>query len=238
MTTDKDRKRLIRARMDKTGESYTAARTVVLAKGRKQEARPPMQHAAPRAQWPQLAGTSDTALRDKTGRDWAGWVAALDAVEAFKRSHRDIARHIADAHPEIGGWWAQTVTVGYERIHGLREVGQRRDGAYEASKSRTYPVDISLLFHMFKNDRTRRRFLGDDAIRLRTAIDNKSIRFDWQDGTQVHLYFTDKGAGKSAVAVQHVKLTAKADIDSAKAYWSERLDALGAALRESARQME
>ena len=32
MTRDKDRKRIIRSRMKKTGESYTAARAHVLAK--------------------------------------------------------------------------------------------------------------------------------------------------------------------------------------------------------------
>ena len=47
---------------------------------------------------------------------------------------------------KVPGWWAQTVTVGYERIKGLRAVGQRRDGTFEANKSRTFAVPLARLY--------------------------------------------------------------------------------------------
>jgi len=53
----------------------------------------------------------------KTGRTWAQWVRLVDAVDAYAMPHRDIARHLHDQH-DVDGWWAQTVTVGYERSAG------------------------------------------------------------------------------------------------------------------------
>jgi hypothetical protein len=227
MPSNKDLKRLVRARMRKTGESYTAARAVVVARERPGSREP--KSAAPRRDWPALAGTSDAAVRAKTGRTWAGWVEALDAAGAHAWSHRDIARHLGAEHG-VGPWWCQAVTVGYERIRGLRDVGQRPGGAYEANKSRTFAVGVSTLYGMFRDARRRKRWLPEGLKRVRTATADRSMRLDWDDGTQVNLFFTAKGAAKSAVAVQHAKLSAKADVERRKAFWSERLDALRDAL--------
>ena len=43
--------------------------------------------------------------------------------------HKEIARYVREKFA-VSGWWAQTITVGYERIRGLREKGQRRSGGY------------------------------------------------------------------------------------------------------------
>lgn len=235
MTTDKDCKRLIRDRMSKTGESYTSARSIVLAKSGRFGGSPALPTAAAPGQWADLTGISDASVRAKTGRDWADWVRILDTADAFRLSHRDIARHLAAEHPALSGWWVQTVAVGYERIRGLRDVGQRRDGAYEAGKSRTYAVDVPVLYRWFHEARRRRLWLGDAAVRVRTATENTSIRFDWQDGSRVHAYFKDKGSGKSAVAIQHVGLASKADVDQVKRDWTERLDRLAQSLTPQSR---
>ena len=42
-------------------------------------------------------------------------------------SHTEIAAMVNKTW-KVDGWWSQTVTVGYERIKGLRARGQRRDG--------------------------------------------------------------------------------------------------------------
>ena len=71
---------------------------------------------------------------------------------------------------KIPGWWAQTVTVGYERIKGLRAVNQRRDGTFEANKSRTFAVPVSRLFDAFHDPRVRARWLPDVKLTVRTAV--------------------------------------------------------------------
>ena len=118
------------------------------------------------------------------------------------------------------------VTVGYERIKRRRAPGQRLDGSYEASKSKTYAVAVARLFDAWADPRRRKRWLTDAPVTLRTAIRPKSIRLGWTDGTSVAIWFSAKGEDKSAVAIAHTKLSSKADADRLKKYWSERLNAL------------
>jgi hypothetical protein len=224
MPPQKDLKRIVRSRMEKTGESYTTARRQVVAKKPLALVPPP----PPPLDYAALAGMSDTAIRAKTGRTWAEWVDDLDAFGAKDKPHREIAQHVFSLGVE--GWWSQSVTVGYERIRGLRERGQRRSGTWEASKSKTFPVPVETLFDAFANARTRKRWLPGVALKVKTATKPKSMRIQWDDGTSVDLWFQSKGPAKSSVAVQHVKLPAKEAAASRKQFWSERLDALGALL--------
>ena len=219
MPKNKDLKRLTRARMRKTGEAYTAARSRLLEK------REQVAPTAPDRDLAALAGMSDDAVLKATGRDWAGWVRALDAVEAAGLEHREIAEHVAGEH-EISGWWAQTVAVGYERIRGLRDIGQRRSGSWDASKSKTVPVPIEALWRAFANEEQRRRWLPDVDWSVRTSTDEKSIRINWEDGTRVDFYFWVKGEAKSQVTLQHKSLASAEDAQRVKRYWSERLATL------------
>jgi len=215
MTEKKDLKKRIRERMAKTGESYAAARAQLLKK-----------RAPKPAEYAELAGTSDEAVRTKTGKDWAGWVEALDALDAAELSHRDIAKAVGERWPAIGGWWAQTVTVGYERIRGLRKKGQQRTTKlFDANKSRTFPVPVAELYGAF-DARLRKRWLGEVDLTIRTSKKHQSMRISWPDGTDVHAWFTDKGPEKSSVAIQHKKLASAADVKRAKEAWAERFDRL------------
>jgi uncharacterized protein YndB with AHSA1/START domain len=122
-------------------------------------------------------------------------------------------------------WWAQTITVGYERIRGLRAIGQRRDGTREISRSRTVPVPIGDLYMAWSNARTRKRWLPD-TITVRKVNPEKTVRLRWADDTPVEIYFASKGEARSQIVVQHRGLASKEDADHMKALWSERLDAL------------
>lgn len=222
MTKNKDLKRLVRARMRKTGESYTAARAQITGSDNAPE--------APRASWAELAGQSDETMRKNTGRDWAEWLEVLDAIGATEMTHTEIARHVRD-ELEIDGWWAQSVTVGYERIRGLRAKHQRRGGDFEASKSRTLAAPVSSLFAAFAEARLRKRWLAGLEPTVRTAKADKTMRLTWPDATSVEVYFTEKGPSKSTVTVTHKKLASAEAVAEAKAEWGERLDRLAALLK-------
>jgi uncharacterized protein YndB with AHSA1/START domain len=227
MTTDKDFKRLVRARMKKTGESYTSARARLRAE-------PPARSAAVRSaptDYAKLAGRSDATLEANTGCTWERWVKALDRVGAHAWTHREIAKHVVERY-KIPGWWAQTVTVGYERIKGLRAIGQRRSGAFEASKSRTFAVPLARLYGAFHNPRVRARWLPGVDLTVRSATRGKYMRITWPDRTSVAVGFTGKSTGKSQVAIQHEKLPDQATAARVRQYWAERLDALKEVLAE------
>ena len=219
MTRDKDRKRIIRNRMKKTGEAYTAARAQILSKSKpKPTPAPAVDHAA-------LAGMSDEKVAQATGHTWPEWTRLLDAENAADMPHRDIAQLVHEKYG-VREWWTQTVTVGYERIKGLRDRGQRRGGAYETTRSKTYNVPVDALFAAWADDAARRQWMGIKTS-VRTATAPKSMRLQWPDGTIVAVWFTAKGATKSMVAIAQTKLPSRAAAEQAKKEWTARLEALG-----------
>lgn len=226
MPTNKDFKRLVRARMQKTGEAYTTARAHLITK---QPARSMPTAAPAKPDYAALAGMSDVAIKSRTGCTWERWVHALDYVKAYTWPHRDIADYVYEKF-KTSGWWAQSVTVGYERIKGLRAIGQRRDGGFEASKSRVFPVPLAKLYRAFRDTRTRARWLPGVKLTIRTATPNKSMRITWPDQTSVALGFSRKGTSKSQVAIQHGRLPDRKAAECLKEFWTDRLGALGTVL--------
>ncbi|HET8569814.1 MAG TPA: hypothetical protein VFM93_12620 [Candidatus Limnocylindria bacterium] len=214
MPKHKDLKRVVRSRMRKTGESYTAARLQVTRKRGPDLA--------------VLAGRSDGTVKRATGKGWPEWVRVLDAAGAKEKPHRDIARYVASLG--IPGWWSQTVTVGYERIRGKREIGQRSDGRYALSKSRTFAVPASRLFDAFAKPRVRVRWLPD-PLSVRRSAPGKVIRMERRDGTRIDVWFTEKGPSKTTAALEETNVGDRATVERRKAYWAERFDALAAILR-------
>ena len=214
MPKDKDLKRLVRDRMKKTGESYTAARLQLLKKDKRIES---TQDLA------KIAGMSEASVTKKTGRTWAEWVQLLDAADATKKSHRDIAEYVSSLGTP--NWWTQMVTVGYERIRGLRERGQQRSGGYQITKSRTFGVSVARLFSAFTSTKLCGRWLPK-GVKLRSMTANKRIRLGWPDGTQAVVGFVSKGAEKTIAAVQHEKLPDRQAADAMKKAWGERFDML------------
>jgi uncharacterized protein YndB with AHSA1/START domain len=215
MTRQKSFKRLVRARMAKTGESYTAARAVLLAGEKPDRGQPP------------VLATSDETIQRRTGRGWEEWFDLLDDWGAVERPHREIARWVAE---QLGieplAWDAQAVTVSYERARGGRAVGEHPEG-FAITASKTVAVPIERLYDAFVDASPRSRWLPDGRLRERTATRPRSAHFDWGDGeSRVHVTFAAKDEHKSIAALQHERLDGAEEADRMKAYWRERMTAL------------
>jgi hypothetical protein len=208
MTKDKASKRDVRARMAKTGERYTSARATAKS-------------AEP---WvTDDLGQSDDAIRRGSGKGWKEWIRILDAWGARERSHTEIARHVSG---ELGvtGWWAQAVTVGYERARGLRAPNQKSDG-YCAYASKTVYAPVDELAEAFTKASARRRWLDPGTLQA-TSSTGRSARFSAPGSTRVLAYFEDKGPGTSQVSIQHERLDGPDDVATWRAFWRERLSRL------------
>ncbi|HWC70451.1 MAG TPA: hypothetical protein VG993_04735 [Actinomycetota bacterium] len=218
MTAQRSFKRLVRTRMEKTGESYTAARLVLLRGGA--DATVPGDDPAP-------LPTSDDSIRERTGRGWEEWFDVLDAWGAAEKPRREIARWVASQlSTEPLGWNAQAITGSYERARLGREVGQFDDG-FRVSVSKTVAVPVERLYDAFVLTRQRKRWLPDVALRRRTATKPLRARFDWgDDGSRLHVTFEGKGEAKSTVTVSHERLDDAEERDRMKSYWKGRMAAL------------
>jgi hypothetical protein len=178
---------------------------------------------------------SDEKVKRATGCPWERWVHALDVVEAHTWPHRSIAEYVHEKF-KTPSWWTQTVTVGYERIKGLRVKGEGRGGEQRTTRSRTFAVPLARLYRAFADTRTRSRWLPGVKLIVRTARKDKSMRVTWPDGTHVAIGFTGKGPAKSQVALDHSRLKDRADADARKAYWGERLTVLQDMLMQSGKK--
>lgn len=226
MTTQKTFKRRVRARAAKTGESYTAARSQLL---RKTDAPASADRGATIEEPPpsaeELAGMSDEALIRGSGKPIAEWLRILDAWGATAHTHTQIARWLVAEHG-IGGWWAQGVTVAYERARGMRAMHQRPDG-YSVSVSKTIGAEAGALLASFTSAPRRRRWLPDGPMRQRRTTAANSARFDWvEPASRVVVLLTPKSDTRTQVTVTHEKLPEAGDVDRMRAVWRDRLGAL------------
>ena len=246
MTKDKARKQAVRARMAKTGERYATARHYLLDLHLQEQANPdgvgdsaPLAHEAalhptetalpPRAAEP---GVSDAAVQRATGKSWDEWFALLDAWQGKTHNHTEIARHVHETYG-IDGWWAQSVTVGYERARGMRALHERPDG-FSMNASKTFSVPVERLFTAFVEHDERERWLEAVDLRPRTSQPPRSARFDVLPGeTRLAITFVAKGPRKAAAQLQQDRLASAEEVARWKALWKQELARLQAFLGES-----
>lgn len=218
MTKEKSFKRHVRERMSKTGESYTAARGHVSQK--RESVRAARSASAAAADRP-----SDDKIKDATGKKWDAWFSILDRWGARERKHGETVHFLMDEH-QVSGWWAQSITVGYERARGMRLKHQQADG-FTIYASKTVAVPIDVLYDAFVNPRSRRKWLIGGTMSLRTSQPGHTARFSWGDGsTRVSASFVDKGPSKSTVAVAHERLPDADEAETTKLSWRKRLSEL------------
>jgi hypothetical protein len=166
-------------------------------------------------------GISSEAVKAKTGKSWDDWLKTLDKEGAKKLSHKEIAALVHSRY-NVGGWWSQMITVGYEQARGLREVHQKTDG-FSANVSRTFNAPLETLYESWSDAKKRKRWIGDGTMTVRKATENKSIRITWSDGTNLDVNFYPKGDAKSQVSLECSKLPDAASVQSRKAWWSDAL---------------
>lgn len=215
MTRQRSFKRLVRARMAKTGESYTSARAMILAASQPSG-----------TEEPELVA-SDETIRARTGRGWEEWFDLLDSWNATELSHRQMARKVA-AELDIDplAWNAQAITTSYERARSLRQVGERADG-FAATASKTVTVPVEDLYDVFVEPERRAEWLVVDRLHPRSGTRPRTARYDWgDDGTRVHVSFNPKSGAKSVVTVEHLRLPDAESAEEMKRLWRAGLTRL------------
>ena len=220
MTQQKTFKRRVRARMEKTGESYTAARRQLIGDD---GARPPEPAFEPTV--------AEERVIEATGHGWDHWFAALDEWGARERSHTETARWLRD-EAGVPGWYSQAITVSYERARGLRAVGEGVNG-FTVSASRTIAVPAEVLFAAFDDPGSRERWLPGWSWRCGPPRRRALARYDWTGGSsRLVVGIEALEDGRSRVGLAHERLADNAERDRMKAWWRERLTALKEMLEE------
>ncbi len=171
-------------------------------------------------------GMTEAAITTGTGAGWDHWFRLLDGWGGVDRSHTDIARFIREEQG-VSGWWAQAVTVGYERARGLRAMHQTKRG-FEVSVSRTVAAPPADVWAAFLEPRGRRRWIEAGAIgrRRTTGAIGRSTSFAGPDGTRIAVAIDARGDDRATVTVTHEGLADAGDVATRRAAWRDRLDRL------------
>lgn len=232
MTQQKKLKKAIRARSEKTGESYTAARRQVLLAREEPPAPPPPPAPKP----PAKGGITEESVLKKTGHGLDHWFGVLDAFGGMTQGHTAMAAHLYNEHG-VPGWHSQGITVAYERARGLREANQACTGKFQVTVSKTVPGTVAEVVDALKTtawlegadpglaQALDAAFRGDKPREVKTkGSDYAWLRFPW-DGNTVEIRITGKPTGASVVA-DNKDLPEPALVEQRRAQWRAALEGL------------
>jgi hypothetical protein len=108
----------------------------------------------------------------------------------------------------------------------MRLKHQHAEG-FTVSASKTIGVPIEVLVDAFVNPRSRRKWLTEGTMSLRTSQPGRVARFNWGDGsTRLIVSFAEKGPSKSTVEVAHERLPDADEAETTKLTWRKRLSDL------------
>jgi hypothetical protein len=165
-----------------------------------------------------------------TNRTWDEWLRFMDGIGAQNLSHHEIATKVLeelDGKIDSIGWWAQSVTVAYEQYIGRRIPGQRPDGTFQTSVSKSTDLGMKDLMDKWVNFAA-----GDEDVLALIAEDVRvsgtERRITWRtrahNGSDIRVTSEPKKDGTaSIIAVQMGLQTNELNME-AKSKWSSILE--------------
>jgi hypothetical protein len=170
---------------------------------------------------------SQESVIKATGKSWNDWFAYLDEINARQLSHKDIAVLLQEK-PGVSGWWAQSITVEYERNIGRREIGQTGEGNFQGAASKTLPGNLDQVFIQWKeyvgqiNEVNKTPFKNPPAVSESPKW--RYWRVTLQDGSKVAAVINQKSTDKVLLAINHEKLGDAKAVEEWKAFWKTFLN--------------
>ncbi len=161
-----------------------------------------------------------------TGRTWDEWLRFMDAIGARALDHKQIALRVydeLDGEVEQLGWWTQAVTVAYEQHIGRRVPGQRPDGTYQLSVSRSTTLGMQQLMTRWA------AFAAEDAavqdiVTGEPRVSGTDRRITWRtkarDGSSVVVTSEPKKDGTASLVATQMGLPTAAANEAARECWT------------------
>jgi hypothetical protein len=162
-----------------------------------------------------------------TNRTWDEWLQFMDGIGAKDLDHKAIALKV---HDELNGtvdqlgWWTQAVTVAYEQYIGRRIPGQRPDGTFRTSVSRSTTFGMDELMDKWREFAAEDETVQDIVVdgELRTSGTDRRItwRTKAQDGSSVIVTSEPKRNGTASIVATQIGLRTLELNDEARARWA------------------
>ncbi len=169
-------------------------------------------------------GVGDDSVHAATGRGRDEWFALLDQNGAAEWPHQRIASWLVAEHG-VDAWWSQNITVAFEQARGIREPGQRQDGTFEASVSRTVPLGTADALRALAEIVTTE--LEVEPLALNLTAKHPTARFPLDGGEFVLASAGPVGEGRSSIALTWGRMHDGSRLADAKTRMRAWLQAVG-----------
>ncbi len=161
-----------------------------------------------------------------TNRSWDEWLRFMEAIDAENLDHKQIALKVyeeLDGTIEQLGWWTQAVTVAYEQYIGRRIPGQRPDGTFQTSLSRSTTLGMEELMEKWQ------KFADEDETVQDIAVGDPRVsgtdrRITWRtkaaDGSSVIVTSEPKKNGTASIVATQIGLPTVESSGEARERWA------------------
>lgn len=189
----------------------------------------------------------DTSVMKATGKPLAHWFNTIENSKRGNLSHKEIANFL---HKECGltPWWAQEVTVLYEKSIGRRVTGQTQDSGFQVGISKTLPIRKEALWDIITSPKGFALIVGDEtdaknAINQnqtsKTGIEYRITTYEayshmrmqwrlpeWMDYSILQVRVIEQRSGNAALTFHQEKMASKKIREEMRQYWKDRFDRL------------
>lgn len=149
-----------------------------------------------------------------TNRTWDDWLQFMNDIDAAQLDHKQIALKVFEelegTTVEPLGWWTQAVTVAYEQYIGRRIPGQRPDGTFQASVSKSTPFGMADLMERWKHfadtDETVQAIVFHGDIRVSGTDRRITWRTKTRQGSSVIVTSEPKKNGTASIVAAEIGL--------------------------------
>lgn len=88
-----------------------------------------------------MSKISESAVKQATNKTWNEWHQTLSKENASNMSHKEIVSLLRNRH-KISHWWAQTITVDYEKLIKRRLIGQTVSTGFQVGVQTTLNLPL------------------------------------------------------------------------------------------------
>lgn len=181
-----------------------------------------------------------SAVERATGRDQEAWNRHIAGLDVAESGHQRIVSYLYE-NEQLSYWWAQEITVAYEKSIGRRVTGQTQDGRFQLGVTRTIPVSSRRLWSLLTSSAFVARLLrdkeGSEEGSWTDAQDERlaSLDLDREDaisahtttfasGSHVRMRWTDPAWDDHSIL--QIRVTERSPDRSSVTFHQERLPSL------------
>ncbi|HYF96708.1 MAG TPA: hypothetical protein VD947_01570 [Patescibacteria group bacterium] len=163
------------------------------------------------------------SIEKATGKSWEEWLEFFDSIGAKDLSHKEIAKKLSAEG--VPGWWAQNLTVAYEQHIGRRVPGQRSDGKFDISVSKTLDGSMDEALDAWLDLVSGQKEFNNVSIEGEARVSKTEKWRNWRcnlhDGSRVVVGIYQKTPNKAGLGLAHEKLESAERAEKERAFWKE-----------------